>query len=189
MQPPDTYDWAFKLIIGLEGGYINNPQDPGGETKYGISKAAYPHLNIKTLTLKDAKRIYRQDYWNAMRCDQMTRRLSILVFDAAVQHGTGKAAEWLADPLEFDTYLARRLAYYASLQGFKTFGEGWMNRISKLLIVLAEQPDSVDSVVFNGLSSAQLMRVVLHHRLDGGFLWRERPTADGTGGKIDLRPA
>ena len=53
---------AFKEIIGIEGGYVNNSNDKGGETKFGISKKAYPHLDIKKLTLKDAENIYYNDY-------------------------------------------------------------------------------------------------------------------------------
>ena len=52
---------AFKEIIGVEGGYVNNPNDKGGETKYGISKRAYPNLDIKNLTLKKAEEIYYND--------------------------------------------------------------------------------------------------------------------------------
>ena len=197
----DVFEWAFRLVIGLEGGYTRDSKDPGnwtsgriaqGElrgTKYGISAASYPTLDIASLTLDQAKGIYKRDYWDAMRCGQMTRRLSVLVFDSAVQHGQGKAREWLAVPLEFETYLGRRIAYYASLDSFQTFGEGWMNRVSNLLLHLSDQPDSVDTVVFNGLTSFQLVRAALRGRLDGGLLYRERPTADGTGGKIDIRPA
>ena len=205
----DAFEWAFRLVIGLEGGYTRDSKDPGnwtsgriaqGElrgTKYGISAASYPTLDIANLTLEQAKTIYKRDYWDAMRCGQMTRRLSVLVFDSAVQHGQGKAREWLAVPLEFETYLGRRIAYYASLAAFyredgdpnDDYGRGWMNRVSSLLLRLVDQPDSVDTVVFNGLTTFQLLRAALRGRLDGGLLYRERPTADGTGGKIDLRPA
>ena len=50
-----TFDEAFDTLIGHEGGYSNDPRDPGGETRYGISKRAYPDVNIATLTLEQAK--------------------------------------------------------------------------------------------------------------------------------------
>ncbi|OXE36892.1 MAG: hypothetical protein CGW95_04725, partial [Phenylobacterium zucineum] len=55
-----TFDQAFEVLIGHEGGYTNNPQDPGGETKFGISKRAYPDQDIANLTLDAAKAIYKR---------------------------------------------------------------------------------------------------------------------------------
>ena len=46
-----------------EGGYVNDPTDPGGETNYGISKRAYPKIDIKALTKHEAVKIYYKDYW------------------------------------------------------------------------------------------------------------------------------
>ena len=59
----EEYIEAFKKVIGHEGGYVFDPDDAGGETIYGISKRAYPHLDIKELTLDDARKIYFEDYW------------------------------------------------------------------------------------------------------------------------------
>lgn len=50
-------------MINREGVYVNDPYDPGGETKYGICKRSYPNLNIKELTLEEAKKIYHRDFW------------------------------------------------------------------------------------------------------------------------------
>lgn len=58
-------------IIPIEGGYVFNKNDPGGETKYGISKRSYPHLDIKNLTLDEANDIYKRDFWNVMKLDQV----------------------------------------------------------------------------------------------------------------------
>jgi lysozyme family protein len=71
-----TFDEAFDVLIGHEGGYVNHPGDPGGETKFGISKRAYPALDIKALTLGQAKAIYRRDYWIPAGCDR-TRTASV----------------------------------------------------------------------------------------------------------------
>lgn len=59
-----SFDSAFKTVVGHEGRYVNNPADPGGETKYGIAKKYYPDLDIKKLTLDQAKQIYKKDFWD-----------------------------------------------------------------------------------------------------------------------------
>lgn len=205
----DLFEWAVSGTIDLEGGLSKNSRDPGnwttgqighGElkgTKYGISAASYPDEDIANLTVEQAKAIYRRDFWQKMGCDGMTRRLAVLVFDAAVQHSPEVAAEWLHTPLEFESFFSRRLAYYASLPGFfiedgdpsDDFGRGWVNRMARLLDRLTQIPDSVDTVVFGQqFSTWQLLQGALSRRLDGGFLYRERPLAGGKGGKIDLRP-
>lgn len=62
---------AVAELAELEGGYVNRPDDPGGETKFGISKRSYPHLDIAALTLEDAQAIYHRDYWLRLRCDEI----------------------------------------------------------------------------------------------------------------------
>jgi len=86
---------ALEHLFGLEGGYVNDSSDRGGETKYGISKKAYPKLNIKNLTIEQASAIYKQDYWDVCKCDDMDIEMAIAVFDAAVNHGPRKAAMFL----------------------------------------------------------------------------------------------
>lgn len=86
-----TFDAAFKRTIGHEGGYVNDPHDNGGETKFGVSKRAYPALDIKALTLADAKAIYLRDYWSPCGCGEMPRETALAVFDLAVNAGRGAA--------------------------------------------------------------------------------------------------
>ena len=95
-----TFDRAFDLVIGAEGGYVNDPRDPGGETKYGISKRAYPALNIKHLTRDDAKEIYRKDYWNRLSGDSLPQPLALTLFDFAVNSGIGTAVKHLQELLD-----------------------------------------------------------------------------------------
>lgn len=57
------FNFAITIVIRNEGGYVNNPADPGGETKYGISKRSYPSVDIKNLTVDQAEDIYRRDFW------------------------------------------------------------------------------------------------------------------------------
>lgn len=70
-----------------EGGYVNSPNDPGGETKFGISKRSYPNLDIKNLTLEQAEQIYFDDFWMPMVCDAMPVGMDEFVFDFAVNSG------------------------------------------------------------------------------------------------------
>lgn len=80
-------------IIQHEGGYVNNPADPGGETRWGISKAQYPSIDIQHLTLDEAAAIYARDYWRPLLLDQVnSMRLRWKIFDIAVQRGPVKAA-------------------------------------------------------------------------------------------------
>jgi lysozyme family protein len=96
-------DWevAIEFVLRMEGGETveNNPNDPGGETKFGISKKAYPNLDIANLTREDAKEIYKKDYWETCRCDELPTPLAIAVFDTAVNQGTGKARRLLQTSL------------------------------------------------------------------------------------------
>lgn len=86
----DTLDQALKWVILMEGGYVNDPDDYGGETKYGISKLHHPDVDIKNLTEEGAKEIYRQYYWNPLHCDDLKPVAALLLFDSAVNHGQGK---------------------------------------------------------------------------------------------------
>lgn len=76
-------------------GYVNIPQDRGGETKYGIAARANPDVDIADLDWEAAKRIYYKRYWLASDCDQLPPRLSLLHFDGAVNHGIGRANKFL----------------------------------------------------------------------------------------------
>jgi len=130
----ENFDRAFQLVIGAEGGYVNDPSDAGGETKYGISKRAYPDTDIKSLTLDDAKEIYKQDYWNAVQGDDLPDRLDIVMFDCAVNQGVGAARKLYAD--DYRTFLRNRLKNYSRIvQNNPTqlkFLRGWVNRVIDL---------------------------------------------------------
>lgn len=76
-------------------GYVNDPDDTGGETKFGVAKSANPELNIATLTYAQAKEIYKRNYWVKCRCGELTEKLATHVFDAAVNHGTTTAIKML----------------------------------------------------------------------------------------------
>lgn len=101
------FDGAFAKLISSEGGFTDNPKDRGnwtggrrgvGElkgTKFGISAASYPKLDIKALTLPEAREIYLRDFWNYCRCDDLSDALAFLVFDMAVNSGPDDAIKAL----------------------------------------------------------------------------------------------
>ena len=94
-----TFDNAVEVILKHEGGYVNDPVDPGGETNMGISKRAYPYLNIKELTKKDAKDIYFKDYWLKAKCSKLPEELRMIYFDMVVNMGKSRAVKILQEAI------------------------------------------------------------------------------------------
>jgi lysozyme family protein len=91
---------AFADLMQIEGGYVHDPLDRGGETRYGISARSYPDVDIANLTLDDAAAIYRRDYWDALRLGEIAdQKIAAEVFDSGVNTGTGRAALWLQQAL------------------------------------------------------------------------------------------
>ena len=153
-----TFDKAVEVILKHEGGYVNDPVDPGGETNMGISKKAYPYLNIKELTKKDAKDIYFKDYWLKAKCSKLPEELRMIYFDMVVNMGRSRAVKILQKAitakgvktavdggigpqtisnalksgLEPDRLRSYRVKYYADLIGRKPKLEkywfGWYRR-------------------------------------------------------------
>jgi len=106
-----NFDQAFAMVVGNEGGFTNNEADRGnwtsgivgkGElkgTKFGISAAAYPRLDIANLTLEKAKEIYLLDYWNGCGCDLVPDAVNFVLFDMAVNSGVDAAVKSLQEVL------------------------------------------------------------------------------------------
>ena len=132
-----SFDKAWEFTKRWEGGYVNDAADPGGETNFGISKRAYPKLNIKNLTEEDAKRIYKRDYWDFFNLDVVTNgRFATVVFDTAVNCGVARTAVWLDGCKdEADLIHCRRLHYKSIIEKnpkLKKFAKGWENRVTAL---------------------------------------------------------
>ena len=148
-----TFDDAFDRILGHEGKYVNNPKDPGGETNWGISKRSYPHLDIRNLTRKQAKDIYRRDFWNQIRGEDLPDGVIFQVFDFAINSGIQTAIRYLqravgvADdgywgPIsqaaaenmtETDMIMllnSERLDFMTRLSNWPDASKGWARRIS-----------------------------------------------------------
>ena len=165
----DVFKQAFAFVVGHEGGYTAAAADPGnwtggrcgaGEcrgTHWGISAAAYPQLDIRALTQAQAGEIYRRDYWDRAGCGRLPPPLALLVFDAAVNNGVGRAVRWLQGALATAPdgvvgpvtlaaadaqagrgaalcaeFQARRLSFMAGLPTWRLFGVGWSRRLCAL---------------------------------------------------------
>lgn len=84
--PAQPFDTAMAWILSIEGGYVDDPSDRGGETKYGISKRQYPWLDIESITKEDAADFYRKDYWVANNCNKLPQAIGLYLFDCVVNH-------------------------------------------------------------------------------------------------------
>lgn len=163
----DSFCKAFAFVLGAEGAWSGDPNDRGnwtggkildGElrgTKYGISAASYPDLDIQNLTLDQAEAIYRTDYWAKIRGDEIPPAIAMCAFDCAVNQGPTIAIKLLQktygtvtdgifgkktlaaiidsdiSPTVLD-FLARRAVHYAQLEQFPDYGLGWMRRLFRL---------------------------------------------------------
>ncbi len=152
------FEQAFIKTIDHEKGYSADPRDPGGETKFGISKRSYPNENIRDLTIERAKLIYLKDYWQPAMCHRMPAAVAIEVFDAAINCGVGQAIRFLQRALgvaddgvvgpvtiaainsapSIEGLLARfhgqRLMFHTDLKNWPNHGRGWAKRIAKNLM-------------------------------------------------------
>ncbi len=135
---------AMNFVFKWEGGYVNDPKDPGGETKYGISKRAYPDVDIKNLTKEAATEIYFEDYWLPTGCENMKDpALAMSVFDAAVNVGVGRVMKWLREDfkapreLTVEEFNDRREVFYrreVSESLRNRYLKGWLRRLDDLRV-------------------------------------------------------
>ena len=156
-----NFDLAFEQLIGNEGGYVNDPRDPGGETKYGISKRSYPGEDIKNLTLDRAKELYKRDFWGPAGCDAWPDPLKFQVFDIAVntsqpgnckqavkfvQRSVGAADDGVIGPQTLmkvqsadprwvlNRTRANIILFYAELKNWSIFSHSWMVRLANNML-------------------------------------------------------
>ena len=158
-----SFESYIDRVLSHEGGYVNDPRDPGGETKWGISKRSYPSLDIKSLTREDAKTIYRRDFWDVL--GDMPDALKFQMLDAAVNHGMTAAFRFMQQAVDVADdgawgplskaallryierfgisdvlirFLAYRLIFFTKLAKFDVFGRGWSARIAGNLLYAAK---------------------------------------------------
>lgn len=126
------FEKALKFVLKWEGGYVNDPKDPGGETNYGISKKSYPNEDIKNMTLERAKKIYYENYWLKSGCDKLSYPLDMIMFDTSVNMGRSRANKFLDISTDWRDFLLRRIAFYSKLLTAKYYIRGWINRVADL---------------------------------------------------------
>ena len=159
----NKFSEALEVILHHEGGYVNHPKDPGGETNLGVTKRVYEDFGgekeMKDLTKEDVEPIYKKNYWDRVKGDDLPEGLDLCIFDFAVNAGPGRAAKFIQrlvkttvdggigpntlkcinDHVEhygvstaIDQYQSERQNYYESLSNFETFGRGWTRRVNEV---------------------------------------------------------
>ena len=160
-----NYNECLKIILMHEGGYVNHPKDPGGETNLGVTKRVYEEWGgtkeMKDLTVEDVEPIYKINYWDKIKGDDLPDGLDLCVFDFGVNAGPGRAAKFLQKLLGvtqdggigpqtlgalqsaigedkvtqtremIEKYQSMRQEYYEGLSTFDTFGKGWTRRVEE----------------------------------------------------------
>jgi len=155
----DNFEQCMGWLLEHEGGYVNHPSDPGGETNFGVTRAVYEQYagrqvmdgEMEGLTHDDVYPIYRENYWNRVRGDDLPSGVDWSVFDWGVNSGTSRAAKALqriagveqdggigpmtlqavleVEPAEIVEQMHHmRDGFYRSLSTFDTFGRGWIRR-------------------------------------------------------------
>ncbi len=168
-----TFEKAFQRLIGHEGGYTNDKRDPGNwtggkvgvgvlkGTKYGIAANTYPNLDIKNLSLAQAKEIYKKDWWDKLGGNGIHSAITFQLWDFAInagrkraiqelQQAVGVTADGIIGPKTIEavntqdlndvilTLTAERLKFYTSLNTWPTWGKGWTNRVADNLKYAAQ---------------------------------------------------
>ena len=149
-----TFQAALAFTLSAEGADTNDPNDPGGLTRFGISQSRHPEVDVSNLSLAQAQRIYLREYWQPLHGDQLPRELAFVLFDTAVNVGIARAVSMLQTALgvEIDgvigsrtiaaasrqnkqalsRFLARRASHYLELAEFKPrfrrYIQGWLVR-------------------------------------------------------------
>lgn len=154
-----NFDHCFQMLLKHEGGFVNHPKDPGGATNLGVTLATYEQWvgravtidEMRSLTVDDVAPIYRKNYWDAVRGDDLPSGVDWSVLDWAVNSGPGRASRALQrivgatidgkigpktlqavmdiDPVKIiDMMYEERQRFYQGLSTFDTFGRGWTRR-------------------------------------------------------------
>ena len=147
------FDRAVEFVLRFEGDLSDDPHDPGRITKFGISQKAYPDVDIRALTRREAIELYRRDYWMKCKCDHLPAPLAMILFDSAVNQGPRPAVRMLQQALSVRVdgvvgaetiaaghraslrlvaveFIARRGFQYALHPQVSRFGLGWYRRLA-----------------------------------------------------------
>ncbi len=143
----DNFESCLALTLKYEGGYVNNPRDPGGATNMGITIAALSAelgrsaspAEVRALTRGQAAAIYRKRYWDRIGAGALPPGVDAMLFDIAVNSGPARALQWGRECSQgraeerIRALDARRRGFYRGLAAFAVFGRGWMERENDLL--------------------------------------------------------
>lgn len=156
-----TFATCLKVVLGYEGGYSNDPADPGGPTNFGVTQKVYDAYRltqghalqpVKAITTAEVEAIYKRQYWDPIRGDDLPEGVNLALFDFGVNSGTGKVAKVVqkvlgltvdghvgegtlaailaADPARLVQGICEdRRAFLKGLSTFGRFGKGWMARV------------------------------------------------------------
>ena len=134
-----NFEKCIAITLVFEGGYSNDPGDPGGATEWGITHINYdayrkrkglPFQSIRLITKDEMHEIYRHDYWDALHCDDLPVGYDLCVLDFAVNSGTGRAAQFVQAHHDIDSFQDARLAFLERLGHlWVLFGRGWSHRV------------------------------------------------------------
>ena len=153
---------SLAVVVILEGGYVDHPEDPGGRTNMGITQAVYEKYlgrtvtedEMKNIKIGDVRIIYRENYWDRVKGDDLPSGIDFCVFDWAVNSGVSRASKALQrivgvkddgvigpitvkETFKRDSdkvilsYTEVRENFYKKLSTFDTFGKGWLSRNDK----------------------------------------------------------
>jgi lysozyme family protein len=141
-----NFEKCLAITLKWEGGYSNNPDDPGGPTMRGVIQREYDAWRkkhgksgrpVRQIEETELRTIYRDEYWNACGCDELAAGLDLCVFDAAVNSGPGRAKEWLRKSKDLDgskdidSFCDERLEFLQHLgRLWRVFGAGWRRRVA-----------------------------------------------------------
>lgn len=151
-----SFDNAFATVVGLEGKETDDPTDPGGRTKFGLSQRDNPDLDFNNLTIDQAKVRYLERYWQPIGCTDLPPYAALLMFDCSVNQGQEVALHFMqsacdlkADgelgpktraafatvrPIDLAQFMALRACRYAVTKNFDKYGHGWLNRLFELTV-------------------------------------------------------
>jgi lysozyme family protein len=147
----NSYAAALRCVFAQEGGYVDHPLDPGGATKYGITRKTLSlwrgrpvaKADVMALDRNEAGAIYEARYWRPSGADKLPAGIDLMVFDIAVHSGPARAKSLLADACStmhdgasspdlslIDAIERQRLVFLKQLPGFRIFGRGWSRRVA-----------------------------------------------------------
>lgn len=152
-----NFERAIPILIEEEGGLVDDPHDPGGLTKYGISQRSYPNVDIRALTPETAAAIYLRDWWPACGAEQLPWPLCLFALDHAVNAGVVAAIKCLQRAAQVDDdgrlgpqtlgavqrsslrvlcrqFNVERCRHYMNLSGFPRYGLGWIGRVASVAL-------------------------------------------------------